>query len=358
MSSIGRISIDHIRNLNQVSVQPGPGVNLLFGENGAGKSAFLEAMHVLSTGRSFRTRQFRELVSTGEDEFRVVGEITHAGRQLSIGLEKTPEKTRIRINRQNESRVSALSRLFPTRILHPASFTLITGDPAQRRAFLDWGAFHQTPAFLGQWREYQRLLSQRNTALRSGAPTREIAVWDQPLAQRGVAVDKERRNYLQKLSAVMPGIASSLGLSLNLLLDYRPGWRAENTLLEALQSGAERDRQLGYTFAGPHRADLTIKVGDNKAAAFASRGQIKASTLALTLAQAELFADDHDDECVLLLDDLPSEFDAERLSRVVELLAGSDRQVFITTVDQAAIPLGGATDAQMFHVEHGCITPV
>jgi len=148
-----------VRNLEAATLELGANLNILHGENGAGKSSVLEAIHILSTGRSFRTRHIKNIIRHNQEKLTVSGAVLARDAEKRIGVEKSPQKTTARLNRAPVQAISELSKVLPLVVLHPSSYTLLTGEPAKRRAFLDWGAFHQDTNFLGHWRAYSRAVS-------------------------------------------------------------------------------------------------------------------------------------------------------------------------------------------------------
>ena len=356
MTTLTQIHLEGVRNLVNTDLKPGQGINLITGENGAGKSSLLEAIHILSTGRSFRSSHIRDVIQHDQEQLLVSGAVRDGQDEIPLGVEKSTQKIRARLNRKPVKRISELTKALPLILLHPSSYTLLTGEPAKRRAYLDWGAFHSKPEFHQHWRGYKRVLEQRNAAIRKFSSRADIEIWNKQLAGFGEFVHQSRSEYLQAINRIVPEIHAKLGFDYEIDCEYRPGWNQEASLLEALQHSIDRDRQLKYTYAGPHRADLLVKLDGHKADAIASRGQLKLTTLLLLLSQAVYYQKHSGSACVLLLDDLPSEFDQNHLEKIISVVTDSEAQCFITTIEPDAIPDSNKAETTLFHVEQGKIT--
>jgi DNA replication and repair protein RecF len=242
-----------------------------------------------------------------------------------------------------------LARALPTQILDPASHELVSGAPAGRRQFLDWGVFHVEPPFLGAWQRYRRALQQRNAALK----TRNAAaawIWDETLATDGSVVDECRRRFMGALQSRVQRVGDRL-LGAEIDLAFQSGWAEGTTLAEALTAGRDRDLQTATSNTGPHRADIRIAVRMRRARDTVSRGQEKLVAAALTIAQVELVAETRGQNVVLLVDEPGADLDREHLARLMGVVADAPVQSFVTSLDPASVNLPAG--ARGFHVERG-----
>jgi DNA replication and repair protein RecF len=352
-----RLEVRGLRILRRVRMDPVPGLNLIHGLNGAGKTSLLEAIHLLSTGHSFRTRQLSPLLATDCDAVEVVGRvIAPAGSDVwPIGIRKSRETTTARIRGENVRSLADLARLLPLQVMHPESHLLVSGGPGYRRAFLDWGCFHNDPAYHDLWRRYRHLLSQRNAALRDKASAKLLSAWDSALGEAGTALDLARASHLQILMPYLDVLKQALPETSDLSLEYRSGWASDMTLSDALALSLQRDRSAGFTQVGPHRAELLCRLGGKPLAQVASRGQQKSVVLLLKMAQSLWMTATFGHPPAVLVDDLPAELDASHRSWLLECLQGLRAQVFVTAIDADQVPLSGWGSWQMFHVEHGTL---
>jgi DNA replication and repair protein RecF len=355
--TLRRLHVTGLRILRDARLEPVPGLNVIHGLNGAGKTSVLEAIHLLATGHSFRTRQLAPLLGEGCEAVQVAATLQGEGEAYPVGIRKSAGETLIRIRGRSVSGLAELARQLPVQVIHPDSHLLIAGPPGQRRAFLDWGAFHRDPGFQDVWLRYRRLLQQRNAALRSGADERMVGAWDEPLAAAGAALDSARQAYVRVLEGVLEDMGQHWPQAGRLSAEYRRGWPAEQALAEILGRTRRRDRGAGFTQAGPHRAEMVLRMEGRAAADVASRGQQKSLVLVLKLAQARVMWTEQGRAPVMLVDDLPSELDVGHRERVMGLLRELGGQVFVTAIDAGQVDSSGWASVRMFHVEHGRATP-
>jgi DNA replication and repair protein RecF len=344
------------RNLRHITLPCASGLNLLLGPNASGKTSLLEALYVLGRGRSFRTRQPRELIQSGADAFRIVAALTDgAGRRLSVGMERNARDLQLRVGGVPTRSLAELARQVPVLLLNPDSHRLLEDGPQGRRQFMDWGLFHSEPSFLDLWRRYSVALRHRNAALRAGAPNRLVDAWDSEMTA-AVSLDRLRSSFCEALgSALTPLVMATLG-EMAIRVEYRRGWPLEPSERDFpawLQAGRDQDRQQGHTRLGPHRADFTLRVGGKLPAEGLSRGQQKLLVIALVLAQAALYRRHHGDSCMLLIDDLPAELDPHNRVRVMQALAAIDSQLFITAIEAKLLDTSAWGEARTFQLAHG-----
>lgn len=345
------LNIENFRNLDSVSLSPAPGLNWLFGENGAGKTSVLEAIHVLARGRSFRANTISPLIRDGNKLLRVVART--ANPEGHAGMERSTSDWSGRINRQPTTKMSEFARMLPIVLVDPENHALVEGAPANRRSFLDWGLFHVEQSYLSDWRRYSRLLRQRNAALRSHAAPALLEALERPMAEAASAVEALRRRYVAALQNSLEALESDLEFHVGKIgLAYRPSAYTAEEYREKWRETRERDLEQGFTREGPHRGDLAVRAGDRPAAPRLSRGQMKLVALMLKLGQMGL-AHRADCEPMLLLDDPVSELDGYHLERLLGWLRSQPNQAWITAVDEIDDP-----DAGLFHVEQGQIHAV
>lgn len=356
-----RLNVTGVRNLHPVTLYPSPRINLVYGANASGKTSLLEAIHLLALARSFRTNKLQPVIQYQQQHCTVFAELTSSAQGIQqIGVQRSADSEFIiRINGQTVRSAAQLARALPLQLINPDSFRLLEGAPKQRRQFLDWGVFHVEHDFLPAWQRLQKSLKQRNSLLRRGRIDRlMLAPWELELSQAAEQVDRCRQAYIARLKPVFERVLADMLTIEGLSLSYFRGWDKEKPLAEVLALQFERDCQLGYTQAGPQRADLRVRVNGLNAVDVLSRGQQKLVVSALKIAQAYLLKEQYGSQsCVFLVDDLPSELDARHRQGLCRLLEELDCQVFITCVE-ADLLLGqwqSETPIKLFHVEHGHI---
>jgi DNA replication and repair protein RecF len=335
-----------------VEIQPEPGLNYFYGENGAGKTSLLEALFLLSRGKSFRTTSNEELIRHQAETFQVFIEARVDGEIHRLGLERSKKSWRARKDGQDVALLSELSRALPIVLMEPNSHTLVSGSPEGRRRFLDWGVFHVEPLFLDAWRHYSRALKQRNAALRRG----QVAVvdsLDDIIAPLGEQLSAYRLRYFRGLrEEFRQQVASDRSGLQDISLRYNKGWKTKS-LTEALQMARDRDLEQGLSQYGPHRADLLVQRNGRLVKSVLSRGEQKKVAASLLLSQAELLRRSGQDP-VILLDDLASEFDKRHFKEVLQKAVSCASQVWVTGVLADGIDGKSA----VFHVEHGKVSKV
>ena len=358
--SLSRISVTGVRNLQPVTLHPSPRINILYGDNGSGKTSLLEAIHILGMARSFRSARLNPIITHEHTSCTVFGQVEFGTEQtsaLGISRERSGD-VRIRINGESVRSAAELADTLPLQLINPDSFRLLEGAPKLRRQFLDWGVFHVEPRFLQAWQRLQQALRQRNSWLRHGTlDAASQAAWSRELTAASEEIDGYRRAYIQALKPVFERTLASLLQLEGFQLSYYRGWDKERSLDDVLAASIERDRVMGHTQAGPQRADLRLRVGSHNAAETLSRGQQKLVVCALRIAQGHLVSDSKRGQCVYLVDDLPSELDDQHRFALCRLLEQLNCQVFITCVDSNVLRVGWRDDTpvSMFHVEHGAI---
>ena len=349
---LSRLRIEFFRCLTHVELALDHEQNYFFGPNGAGKTSLLEAIHVLGRGRSFRLRQNKRLIQYDARGFTVFGEVHYRERSHKLGISVDGGGRQLRLDGQSGPAMSALAQILPVFVIEPSVHFLIEGGPGERRRFLDWGVFHVEHGYIPAWRRYRRVLGQRNAALRAA---QHPGSWDKVIVAAGMAITEARERYVDALRKALAGLGEAL-LGQPLVVNYRPGWRADSTLRSALQQSRQRDKQAGATQVGPHRAELEIRLGARGVREEISRGQQKLAAAALVLAQVRVLAASKGHGGILLVDDPAAELDEAALGAFLSVLDALPAQRVITGLTEAS--LTGLQPPSTFHVEQGRVRPV
>jgi DNA replication and repair protein RecF len=362
-----RLDISCFRNLSAVSVGLAPGLNFFHGNNGAGKTAILEALHFLARGRSFRSHQSRTLVQHGADSLAVRATLRdELGGLQSVGISKSlGGKTDLRVNGEPERRLSEAARRVPIQVMLPDIGELVFGGPQLRRQWLDWGAFHVKPQYLRSLRGYMRALKQRNAGLKQVAagiqPASTLPPWTDQLVTVAEEITDYRVAYVESLEPIFADTLARLAPDIQVQIAYRQGWPETESLHKVLGEMTERELKLGSTQAGPHRADIELRAGAGphavKATLELSRGQGKAVASALKIAQARLLAEREKRGSVFLIDDVGAELDDEHNSRFFRLLQEMNCQILASSTRAPAgiVDYFTAETINVFHVKRGIV---
>ncbi|UCC55873.1 MAG: DNA replication/repair protein RecF [Gammaproteobacteria bacterium] len=358
-SGLQSLEITDFRNIENARLGFSPGLNLITGANAAGKTSLLEAIFCLGRVHSFRSSDADCLIRDNQPAWRLVGCIGLAeGRGIPVGIERYPGRYRIHLEGRPVSRLSDLAGRLPVHIMSGDTANILDGGPRYRRQTLDWALFHVEHGYREAWQRYVRALRQRNAALRAQAPVKQISAWDAELIDAAGILDRLRRGYLDELAPHLHAEFGVLLPGIQIALRYRSGWAQDMTLATALDNSLDRDRAQGYTHAGPHRGDFSLRVEEKPIMTCFSRGQQKATVLAFLLAQQKLQHARAAPQGAFLLDDLASEMDADHQTRVIAALAELQAQVFVTAIDPQALACDHWPVNKRFHVEHGAIHEV
>ncbi len=363
--SILTFNVTDFRNLKAVTLTPQPqGLNVICGLNGSGKTSLLESIYYLSAGRSFRTSTHHRLIREGQVKFSLHTQLqTPHISHVSAGAERDIEgNTRLKLGEKTGSRLSDIAALLPILLINADSHEFFEGGPAFRRKYLDWGLFYDSPAFIAAWRQYERVLRQRNAALKERCAKSVLEGWTVELAKHGEVLDAYRRDYITRLTPVLFALIERLYPLPELSLAYSPGWEGDEGFLAALQRVYFDELQAGHTLLGPHRADLDLRSRGDSVRHILSRGQQKCLICAIILAQGRLLTDQHHKGSIYLIDDLPSELDEVNQAKLISLLFEQGSQVFITAIEKQVIAawmkLENAPPVKVFHVEHGQVDEI
>lgn len=354
---ISTLQIQNLRVLRDVSLEFGPGVSALIGDNGAGKTSVLEAISLLSTGRSFVSTKPRALIHTEASALVVFGrfggaEPSHRG---AIQLDRQGER-RIRLDGQTARTQAEISRLLPTLVLAPSAQDLMLGPPLIRRRLMDWGSFYVMGLDTQQYAGFRRALLQRNMLLRSGTLSHDDdAAWCAQLAQYGQRIDEGRAAFVQRYIPHLIKSLEALAFPFDVDVVYRRGWSDDSVLADALIKSRARDLRYRATHVGPQRADLEFVIDGQPVVDRLSRGQLKTLNVACVLAQMEALIEETENQPVLLLDDVGAELDALFQKRVWASVARSGCQAITTGVDLERAGLAQHRPDRVFHVKHGTI---
>jgi len=365
-----RLEVVDFRNHDRAAVELPAGVSALVGPNGVGKTNLLEAVGYLATLGSHRVGQDAALIRAGSSSAVIRAAVQRAGRRLLVDVELRPGSgVRGRVNRAPVPRARDLLGVVRATVFAPEDLGLVRGDPEERRRFLDTLATQRLPRYHGSRQDYDRVLRQRNTLLRSAdgrLPTSALAtleVWDEKLASAGAELWSER---LRLVAALTPrvelayqrlagrdevvDVAYVSSVAGNAGLDPDPAKLAQ-ALRERLVADRSREVERGITLSGPHRDDLALALRGLPARTHASHGEAWSLALALRLGSHRLLAEEGE-EPVLLMDDVFAELDRQRRDRVAEAALAAEQ-----TIVTAAIPeeLPGELGAAVFHVEPGSV---
>ena len=348
------LRVHNLRNIEDLQLSLAPGLNLFTGPNGAGKTSILEAAHLLSHGSSFRTHRLEHLVRRQTTPLSIFGQIETQTGGRRLGLMRREGRWTAKIDGQSPSSLTALFSTCAVVCFEPGSHALISGPAELRRSFLDWGVFHVEPDFADRMQRYRRALRQRNALLKQGTEENDLSAWENELARMAEPLTIGREDYVKRFSEeLMPLLEIYLPELGSASLRFRPGWDRSHSLLAALAEAHSRDRVLGHTSRGPHRADWNLCFAEAPAHEQLSRGQEKLCAIACVLAQARLYKRTSGEWPIVALDDFCSELDSMHQDAVMKTLAAGDAQILLTGTDIPTSLVRQFVSQHRFHVEQG-----
>lgn len=374
---VSHLSLADFRSYARAEVPLDPGVTAFVGPNGQGKTNLVEAIGYLATLGSHRVSADAPLVRMGADRAVIRAAVTQGERQQLVELELNPGRAnRARINRSSQVRPRDVLGIIRTVLFAPEDLALVKGDPGERRRFLDELVTARSPRMAAVRSDYERVLKQRNTLLKSAAMARRhggrsmdlstLDVWDQHLARVGAELLAQRLDLIATLlpladkayEQLAPG-GGPLGLAYKSSVgeavdsgDARTREALYEALLAALSEVRKQEIERGVTLVGPHRDDVLLRLGELPAKGYASHGESWSYALALRLASYELLRSEGS-EPVLILDDVFAELDVRRRERLAELVAQGE-QVLVTAAVDDDVP--GVLVGTRFAVSGGEVT--
>ena len=372
-----RLAVVDFRSWEDAELDLEPGVSVLVGPNGVGKTNLVEAVGYLATLGSHRVSGDGPLVRRGADQALVRGTVVHQGRELTVELEIAPGRAnRARVNRAPVARARDVLGILRTVLFAPEDLALVRGDPAERRRFLDDLLVSRRPRLAAVRADYDRVLKQRSALLKTaraggrGGDLSTLDVWDGHLARHGAALLAARLELVDLLAEPAAAAFAEVAPSSDpIALVYRssvgsgdvtdgelprPADDLEPLLLDALASVRRQEVERGVCLVGPHRDDLELRLGPGPAKGYASHGESWALALSLRLASYRLLCAD-DVEPVLILDDVFAELD-DRRRRALAGVAARAEQVLVTAAVDDDVPAGLA--GVRYAVNGGRIEPL
>ncbi|MBL3556230.1 MULTISPECIES: DNA replication/repair protein RecF [Marinobacter] len=368
-----KLQTEHFRNLSPAPVSFSPSINLLYGENGSGKTSVLEAIGYLGLGRSFRVSRHQAVVSHGQSKLTVFGgldkgisddkvaapgELCH---RVGISRDVLAKETTLRVDGEAVRNLSSLALHLPVSVIDPGVFDIVAGGPGKRRQFLDWAVFHVEPSFASSWQQCQRVTSQRNQILRTGRIDDALMkVWDSQYTELAERLTKARKETFRLFTKAFDSLLGEIDAPWvdGLKLDFYAGWDVSQSLFDVLKAHREQERKMGHTLYGPNRADIRLRFQGRPVSETFSRGQQKTLVILMKIAQGMVLSD-LGKQVTFLLDDINAELDVGHRAMLAQKLYELRCQVFLTSIEpprpdelwQNTMP-----EYRLFHVEHGNLT--
>lgn len=371
---VSHLSLHNFRSYSSAEVPLEAGVTAFIGRNGQGKTNLVEAIDYLSRLESHRVATDAPLIKQGADQAVVRAAVIRDGRSATLEIELNPGRAnRARINKSPVPRTRDLIGLVRTVIFSPEDLSLVKGDPSERRRFLDDLLMLRTPRLAGTKADYERVLRQRNSLLKTAGVARgssreaalgTLLVWDEQLARLGAEMTHARLDLVTALRPFLGEAYATVAKGStrdDAKIAYAPRVEAisegdtaesiETSLLLAIGTRRTEELARGITLVGPHRDELVCEIGTMPVKGYASHGESWSFALALRLASYDLLRSEGDDP-ILILDDVFAELDAPRREQLGELVAGAE-QVLVTAAVAEDVPKSLGEHAIRYRVAEG-----
>lgn len=341
---VARVAASDFRNLASAEIELPPEGLALVGENGHGKTNFLEAIYYLQILRSFRGARDVDLVRFGASGFHIAATLGDApARQIAVGFQRQTKRKKATVDGGEPLKLADAIGAFPAVIFSPADAELVAGSPSERRRFLDVMLSLTSRSYLAALQRYRAALVRRNAALRDTASARSdsaVEVWEPVLAEAGAVLWRGRRAWVRTQADAFASLCTTIGEAGRSALRYVTPLACEDAeveqaLLEALARRRSLDVQRGMTHAGPHRDDLELQLDGRDLRTFGSAGQQRTAAIALRLLEAATLRASAGAEPIVLLDDPFAELDQRRTAHILRLLQGDGRGQTILAVPRA-----------------------
>jgi len=364
--AIQRLKLVSFRNHKSKTFEFYPGLTVIFGENGSGKTAVLEAIHTLSFGKSFRTNHQRELIRNGDDSMVIQGLFNHKDVQDNIAAQVTKiSGQKIKLNNKVLSGRKNLIGRNNVVVLSPEEQSVTKGAPTERRQFFDKMFSVSSPEYVDALQSYTRVLKQRNTAVglvkENKIPTNELLSWNESLIQSGLKLWRLRQKFIREFQQQLFKVVTDYNNNVSLELFYNDPVQSQELYEQKIIELQHKDIAIGRTSFGPHRDDFLLSWCGRDLRNFGSQGEHKLSLVLLKLSELNFIQHKTGTHPTLLLDDLFAKLDLDRSKKIVSLLqkleleTGEPVQTIVTTTDILNVEkiglLSGENTNNTYHLE-------
>ena len=360
------VEVNNFRNLSG-KIFWGPGLNIIHGNNGQGKTNWLEAIHILSRTKSFRTQRLQESIRFGHETAFMSGQVstgTDVHRDLEVTLKENTKAISVNGKREQLARYLGFLQVFA---FTADQLEVVRGVPEARRHFIDRGIASLRPAYVQTVSDYNKVIKQKNRILQDSSE-RELrleetedllAPWNEQLGRLGAEIHKARVDYTERINrALEPTLFEQAELQIRYASSLEGKGELDDyeALLRArLQLRVQSEVAAGRALVGPHRDDLSIHLAGREMRIYGSSGQQRSALLLLDLAAISVYNSCHNDYPLFLVDDVDAELDEKRIRRLLEYLEGRT-QTFITTSKRSHVE-GFLSKANVFEIVEGKAVP-
>lgn len=361
--SFARVRLSSFRNIHSAALEPSPRLNLIWGDNGQGKTSVLEALYAVATTRSFRTEKLAQALRTGDEQARVAATVLESDFQRELQLSFGQRGRSVQLDGKRPATLAAYAVRTPVVVFHPRDLELVTGAASERRRLLDRLILYADPTGAEAGRRYAEAVKDRQKLLDTRGPgAAELGDFESVAAEHGARFARARSEAAERLlPELSQAFTSVTPQGLELGVRYLAGGSQNREDFEAeLRARRPEDTRRGRASFGPQRDELELSVLGRAARSDASQGQQRLLSLSLKLSELRCIETARRARPVLLLDDVSSELDAQRTESVLALLQASEGQIFVTTTRPELFQGSSfaASERAEFRVEDGVVKRV
>lgn len=366
---VKELTFQNFRNLQNFTLVPSDGINVIYGDNAQGKTNILECLWLFTGGKSFRGAKESELVNFDNDFSKIRLKFEARERIQEIKIMIKGGKKYAELNDVKKNLISQIVGSFCCVVFSPNHLTLIKNGPDERRKFIDGAICQIKPSYSAVLSKYQKILAERNALLKDIRYHSELMdmleIWDERLSEQGALVSKERIEYMKAFSEYCAEFYGGISKkSERMEIIYKLSYNDEilpdiymlkEKLCKKLIASQQNDIYQGYTSFGPHRDDLSVLIDGKNARSFASQGQQRSAVLAMKLSEAAVLKYETGEQPVILLDDVLSELDSKRQDYLLNEM--SEKQVFITCCESEIMTKLKTGNKALFYINCGEVIP-
>jgi len=358
---IGHLSLRQFRNYEELDLDLSSGIHILSGANAQGKTNLLEALYLASSTRLLRGMRDTEAIMEGRERSQVTVQLAHTQTEISVKLDRTSRK-KVTVNGASLPRASDVLGRLPCVCVSSVDLPIVSGEPSDRRLFLDLELSQLFSAYLQHLSVYKRALEHRNALLRAGqethVPGEQFEQWEEQMSQHGADLRAIRNRFLAGLNPHAQNAHKQIGSGETIQVCTQPKDEAETSdeLRKLLVDLRSKDVARGSTSAGPHRDDFRIEIDGRDARLYGSQGQQRTAMLSIKLGTMELEQGERGKPPLLLLDDILSDLDENRRAMLMRWVLEHGGQTILTCTEPTAAGKAILEKARVLHVANGEIS--